>query len=88
MCNEKLNRAIRECLERCYHSDNTGTCLTEFLRALLCKGDWAVPEVREVRSKMLQTLRKVMSSRYPYYQTSACVEAPWFDSSDARTGSG
>ena len=56
---EKINRAIGECLTRCYSSPTPVLCLTEFLKSLLENGDWTPSDVVKVRSATVRILRNI-----------------------------
>ncbi len=56
---EKINRAIGECLTRCYSSPTPVLCLTEFLKSLLENGDWTPADVVKVRSATVRILRSI-----------------------------
>jgi hypothetical protein len=56
---DKINRAIRECLTRCYSSPTPVLSLTEFLKSLRESGDWERDEVAKVRSASVHILRSV-----------------------------
>lgn len=55
----KLNRAIGDCLTRCYSSRTPVLCLTDYLKSLLDSGEWTPEEVAKVRSAAIRILRKV-----------------------------
>jgi hypothetical protein len=56
---DKINQAIRECLNRCYSSPTPVLSLTEFLKSLRESGDWQREEVAKVRSAAVHILRNV-----------------------------
>ena len=56
---DKINGAIRECLNRCYSSPTPVLSLTEFLKALRESGEWKRDEVAKVRSAAVHILRNV-----------------------------
>lgn len=55
---ERINQAIRECLDRCYVAYDPVLCLTEYLRDL-SRQQWSAADISEVRSRVIHILRAV-----------------------------
>lgn len=58
---EKINTAIRECLDRCYRSPAPSVCLAEYLKGLTSQRGWLPGDIVEVRSRVIRILRSLTS---------------------------
>ena len=59
---EKINRAIRDCLEFCYQSEHIVPQLAEFLSTLKAADGWQKSEVRQVELGVLRVLHGIMDA--------------------------
>ena len=55
----KINRAIRDCLDRCYVSPTPAVALADFLKHLSRSDGWQAAEVNEVRTRAIRIFRNV-----------------------------
>jgi hypothetical protein len=55
----KVNRAIRDCLCRCYSSPNSLLGLADYLASLVNSGEWTNNEVAVVRSAAVRILSSI-----------------------------
>jgi hypothetical protein len=60
----KINVAIRECLDVCYHSSDPAHCITEYLARLRRGGEWTTGELTEVRSAAIYILRNIAAPEH------------------------
>jgi hypothetical protein len=57
---DRINAAIRECLDRCYASQTPIPCLAEYVALLGSDPEWSPAEVSEVENGVRQMLRRIM----------------------------
>jgi hypothetical protein len=58
---DRINAAIRDCLQRCYESQVPLHSLAEFVGMLRANPDWREAEVQEVEAGVRQMLKGIMS---------------------------
>jgi hypothetical protein len=56
---DKINLAIRECLDRCYASPTPAVALADYLKQLSRSDGWQASEVNEVRTRAIRIFRNV-----------------------------
>lgn len=56
----RINAAIRECLDQCYASQTPIPCLAEYVAMLGGDPDWSDAEVAEVENAVRQMLKRIM----------------------------
>jgi hypothetical protein len=59
---DRINAAIRHCLERCYESRAPLPCLAEFAGKLRADPAWREAEIQEVEAAVRQVLKGILSS--------------------------
>jgi hypothetical protein len=58
---DRINAAIRDCLQRCYESRFPLPILAEFMGKLRADPDWREAEVQEVEAAVRQMLKGIMT---------------------------
>jgi hypothetical protein len=58
---DRINAAIRECLEACYESQAPLPCLAEFVTKLRADDAWRDAEVQEVETAVRQMLKALVT---------------------------
>ncbi len=56
---DRINKAVRACLELCYQSSDPAQCIAEFLIRLRRDSKWTTVELAQVRSATIHMLRKI-----------------------------
>jgi hypothetical protein len=59
MCNEKMNQAVRDCLDSCYASETPFAALATFGEQLSKRMDWTADDVAEVTLRAVRVLSHV-----------------------------
>jgi hypothetical protein len=59
MCNEKMNQAVRDCLDSCYASETPFAALATFGEQLSKRRDWTADDVAEVTLRAVRVLSHV-----------------------------
>jgi hypothetical protein len=59
---ERVNAAIRECLDRCYISNNPSAEIAAYLKELMLLG-WTPDEIADTRSCVLRILLRIATPR-------------------------
>ena len=59
MCNEKMNQAVRDCLDSCYASETPFAALATFGEQLSNRTDWTADDVAEVTLRAVRLLSHV-----------------------------
>ena len=54
---ERINNAIRSCLDRCYESDHATGSVAVFVQELRDSGEWTNEELQAVYSTVMRLLR-------------------------------
>ena len=62
MDSTKINIAVRECLDRCYKSDQPLNCLADFTLRLRDDPDWRDAEVQEFETAVRRVLSEVLDA--------------------------
>lgn len=63
MSTVRINSAIRDCLDRCYRSDNPTGCVAAFMQELRDDGTWSQQELHIVYSTVIRMLRALNAER-------------------------
>ena len=63
MSSSSINSAIRDCLDRCYQSDNATGCVAAFMQELRDEGIWTRQELHIVYSTVIRMLRALNVER-------------------------
>jgi hypothetical protein len=63
MSTVRINSAIRDCLDRCYRSDNPTGCVAAFMQELRDCGTWTQQELHIVYSTVIRMLRALNVER-------------------------
>lgn len=56
---EKINQAVRDCLDRCYLAGDQMSAMTDFLARLRWKPGWTSEEIAHVHWSVLRILREI-----------------------------
>jgi hypothetical protein len=57
----KINRAVRECVGRCFRSQTPLTALAEYVEQLKADPSWAEAEILRVETTVLRMVNQVVS---------------------------
>jgi hypothetical protein len=56
---ERINAAVRECLTRCYSSENPLVAMAEYFEELKATARWKDPELTLIRARVTLILRQL-----------------------------